>query len=487
MSDIVSIEKYDEVYLTVKADRGILREISEEFTFLVPGYKFTPAFKKGWDGKIRLFDMKTQSLYVGLLKYLVIFCKEREYDIQIDYREFASEEVSEVEMLQFVKDIVSESKIKDFEVREYQYETFLHCVRNKRALFLSPTSSGKSFMIYLLARWYDLPTLLIVDGTAPVDQMAEDFEQYGYDSDKIHKIFGGVDKSVIKPITISTWQSLQGIDAEWFSRFGLIIGDEAHHFQAKSFMNLMHKTVETEYKFGFTGTITDSKTSKLVLEGLFGPVKQIVTTKQLQESGYIAELKIKCLILHYSDEEKKKIAGSSYQEEMDFLSRSSKRNKFLLNLALSQKKNTVLFFQYVEKHGKVLYDLIKEADPDRKIFFIHGGVDGSIRNEMRAEIEQCENAIMVASYGSFSTAISIKNIHSIIFGSPTKSKIRNLQSIGRVLRMHHAKDYATLFDISDNLIWKKKKNYTIGHFIERTKIYDSENFDYKIYNIELEN
>lgn len=486
MTELVTITKADEVYLLVEADRGVLREISEHFTFFVPGYKFTPAYKRGWDGKIRLFDLKNQALYVGLLKQLVQFCIEREYKVAIDYREFASDELSLVEAQQFVASIVEESLIPDHEVRDYQVDTFVHCVRNKRALFLSPTSSGKSFMIYLLVRWYDLPTLVIVDGTAPVKQMTDDFISYGCDPEKIHMITGGVDKSVRRDIIVSTWQSLQDMDKEWFDRFGLIIGDEAHHFQAKSFTDLMHKTTETEFKFGFTGTITDSKTDKMVLEGLFGPVKQIVTTKQLQEMGFVADLKIKCLVLQYDDATKKKLKGADYQKEMDFLVSSDARNNFIKNLAISQPKNTILFFQYVEKHGKVLYNLIKEAVPDRKVFFVHGGVDGNIRSDMRGEIEKADDAIIVASYGTFSTAISINNIHTLIFASPSKSKIRNLQSIGRGLRLHADKEFVTLFDVADNLISGAYKNYTIKHFAERAKIYDSESFEYTIYNIKLE-
>ena len=473
--------------MVIEADRGVLREISEEFTFVVPGYKFTPAYKRGWDGKIRLFNARNQTLYIGLLKYLLQFCSEREYDVKLeDYRDFAGEELSLVEMEKFVSSVVAESKIADFQVRDYQLETFLKCVRDGRALFLSPTSSGKSFMIYLLVRWYNVKTLLIVDGTAPVGQMADDFEMYGCDADKILEVRGGVDKNQDKQIVISTWQSLLDVDEKWLSQFDLIIGDEAHHFQAKTFVSLMEKTVSARHKFGFTGTITDSKTDKLVLEGLFGAVRKIVTTRELQEMGYVSDLKIQCLILHYTDEERKSLSGKTYAQEMKFLTGCEKRNKFLTNLALSQKKNTVLFFQYVETHGKVLYELIKRADPERQVFFVHGGVDGSIRNEMREDIEKAENAIIVASYGTFSTAISINNIHNIIFASPTKSKIRNLQSIGRGLRLHKDKDFVTLIDVADNLSWKSSKNYTISHFTERIKTYDSEDFNYKIYNIKLE-
>lgn len=492
MPELVKITKKDEVYLHIAADRGILKEISEEFTFMVPGYKFTPVFKQGrWDGRIRLFSLQTQEIYHGLLHEVKEFCKERNYDVQMNYADFAETQITAEEAYKFIHTIIPEVKIPTFdkEIRPYQLKSFIDCVRNSRLLLLSPTSSGKSFMIYLLIKWYKLKTLVIVDGTGPVHQMADDFISYGYDEDKIHKIFGGQEKVSDKNIVISTWQSLAKMPKAFFDQFGVIIGDEAHHFQAKSFTELMHKTTETQYKFGFTGTIDDSsKCNVLVLSGLFGPVVKIVSTAELMEQKHIADLRIKCIVLQYEDRIKRSLKNAEYSVEMDFISRSKARNIFIKNLAINKankNQNTIIFFQYVEKHGKELYDIIRR-ETNRPVFFIHGGVKGEIRNDMRAEIEKTDGAIIVASYGTFQTAISINNIHNLVFGSPSKSKIRNLQSIGRGLRKHHSKEYVTLYDLADNFIIGSWKNHTIRHFAERIKIYDSEKFKYTFMNIKLE-
>lgn len=492
MREQVKITKVDEVYIHIAADRGILREFSEEFTFMVPGYKFTPAYKQGrWDGKIRLFSLQTQQIYLGLLNEVKEFCKERDYDVEINYADFAEQSITAEEAYKFIHTIIPEVKIPSFdkEIRPYQLKSFIDCVRNNRLLLLSPTSSGKSFMIYLLIRWYNLKTLVIVDGTGPVHQMSDDFISYGYDETRIHKIFSGQEKDTGSQVTVSTWQSLAKMPKSFFDQFGVIIGDEAHHFQAKSFTDLMHKTTDTVYKFGFTGTIDDSsKCNVLVLSGLFGPVKKIVTTAELMEQKHIADLRIKCIVLQYEDKVKRLLKGVEYAKEMDFIARNTARNEFIKKLAIAKaekNQNTIIFFQYVEKHGKALYDLIREST-NRPVFFVHGGVKGEIRNDMRAEIEKTNGAIIVASYGTFQTAISINNIHNLIFGSPSKSKIRNLQSIGRGLRKHHSKEYVTLYDIADNLIIGNHKNHTIRHFAERIKIYDSEKFKYEYMNIKLE-
>ena len=222
-----------------------------------------------------------------------------------------------------------------------------------------------------------------------------------------------------------------------------------------------------------------------MLEGLFGPVRKIISTSELIEKKHLSEFRIKALVLKHSDQNRKLIAGTDFQTEMDYLVRSEERNRFIRNLALSLKGNTLLLFQFVEKHGKELYTKISAESSDRKIFFVSGSVSGDERENIRKIVETEENAIIIASYGVYSTGVNIKNLHNIIFSSPSKSRIRNLQSIGRGLRKSDSKDIATLFDIADDLSWRTKKNFTLLHFLERIKIYNEEQFNYKIYNIDL--
>jgi superfamily II DNA or RNA helicase len=316
--------------------------------------------------------------------------------------------------------------------------------------------------------------------------MRSDFIDYGMHEDDIHIIMGGEEKTTDKPIVISTWQSIYKMRKDYFKDFDVVIGDECHLFKAKSLTSIMTKLVDCKYRFGFTGTLDGTETNKLVLEGLFGKAKQFVKTKELIDSNHLSAFKIKCLVLKYTDEEKKLIAKAKYQDEIDFIVGHNRRNVFIKNLTISLNGNTLLLFQYVDKHGKILYDMIsKKVEDDRKVFFVYGGTDADTRENIRAITENETNAIIIASYGTFSTGINIRNLHNIIFASPSKSRIRNLQSIGRGLRKGDAKDKATLFDISDDLRHKAKVNYTLNHFAERVKIYNSEEFQYKIYNINL--
>jgi len=480
--DIIKVEKFDEVYNKIYCEPGIGYELNEYFTFEVPGAKFMPAVRnKFWDGKIRMFNTMTCLLYAGLNKYIEEFAKTRNY--QVEYiSDFSADEFSVKEANEFIDSLNIPEK---FERRDYQVDAFVYGIRNRRALMLSPTASGKSFIIYLITRYYAKRTLIIVPTTSLVSQLASDFADYGFKSDKyVHRIYAGQDKQTDKPITISTWQSIYKLPKEYFEQFDVVIGDEAHLFKAKSLTSIMSKLCSCVYRFGFTGTLDGTQTNKLVLEGLFGPVRKVTTTSELIEQKHLSNFQIKAIILKYSDVIRQQLKNSAYQDELDFLVRNDSRNRFITNLALSLEGNNLLLFQFVEKHGKVLHELIK-SEAQVPVFFVHGGVDGDEREEIRRIVQQKQNSIIIASSGTFSTGVNIPNLHNIIFTSPSKSKIRNLQSIGRGLRKSDSKYMATLYDIADDLTWKTRKNYTILHFVERMKIYNEEKFDYKIYQVNL--
>jgi superfamily II DNA or RNA helicase len=470
------------VYVKVHCEAGEAMELSEYFTFYVPGYKFMPAFRnKVWDGKIRLFDRQTNNIYAGLLHYIEKFCKERDYELDVDYELRTNEEFSLVEAEEFVK------KLKlPFEPRDYQMKAFVHAIRNQRGLLLSPTASGKSLIAYLITRYLKCKTLIIVPTISLVAQMYKDFKDYGFDSDTYcHTITAGADKASKKPIIISTWQSIYKMPKDYFNQFDLIIGDEAHLFKAQSLTKIMTSLTDCAYRFGLTGTLDGTQTHRLVLEGLFGAVKQVTTTKELMDESKLANLKIKALVLKHQEDNCKAVKNFKYAEEIDYLVSSLSRNKFITNLTISLKQNTLVLYQFVHKHGEPLYKMIKDRAGDRKVFFVHGGVEADEREMVREVTEKEQDAIIIASYGTFSTGINIRRLHNIVFASPSKSKIRTLQSIGRVLRLGENKDQATLFDIADDLTYKSRKNFTIEHFVERMKIYNDEKFDYKIYTINL--
>ena len=490
-SNLIIIEKKNEVYITVDCESDIQREISEFFTFYVPGYKFMPAFRtRMWDGKIRLFSQKTKEIYFGLYPYIKAFAEERGYNIVAAKDVDIDNKVDREVVTKF-----SNSLGQKFEARDYQIDAIFHSLKRNRALLVSPTASGKSFIIYSLIRYYshlikddtNNRTLLIVPTTSLVEQMYTDFESYGWNVKRYcHRLYSGYSNQTDKKVLISTWQSLYKLPKEYFKQFGCVFGDEAHLFKSKSLTEIMTKLVDCKYRIGLTGTLDGAHTHKLVLEGLFGAVNKVTTTKKLMDKKQLSNLAVRCLILKHSDANCKMISNGKYQDEIDYLVSSNARNNFIRNLALKIKGNTLVLFQLVEKHGKDLFKSIEDkAEKNRKVFYIYGGVETEEREKARAIVENETNAIIVASYGTFSTGINIKNLHNIIFASPSKSRIRNLQSIGRGLRLGDNKVNATLYDIADDLQYKSKENFTLKHFQERINIYNEEEFDYEIHNINL--
>lgn len=482
MVDKVVISNRDEVYVNVFCSDDIAHELREFFTFHVPGYQFTPQYRSRlWDGKIRLFDLRTRQIYRGLAQNVVKFCEDRGYEWSYD-NELYNSEFSVTEAEHFIKSLNI-----PLDLRDYQLDAFIHAIRSRRALLLSPTASGKSLIIYLITRYVNAPkSLIIVPTISLVSQLASDFADYGFDSDKhVHRIFAGQDKQTDKRITISTWQSLYKLPKEYFKQFELVIGDEAHLFKSKEISDLMCKLTNAKYRIGTTGTLDGTKTHKLVLEGLFGPVRKVTTTKELMDQGHVADFTIKCLLLKHSDAVCQAMKTATYQQEIEYLILNESRNRFISNLSLSLKGNTLVLYQYVDKHGKILYDMIKDKIGDRKCFFVYGKTEGEVREEIRHIVEKENDAVIIASYGTFSTGINIRNLHNIIFASPSKSRVRNLQSIGRGLRKSDTKDSATLYDIADDLRYKKRENFTLKHFAERIKIYSEEKFTFKIYKVEL--
>ena len=475
------ISKKNEVYLKLEdLQPSEQQELAEYFTFEVPGAKFMPMYRNRiWDGKIRLFSPASGEIYVGLLDYVKDYCDNNNISYILEENVDDTRDVVGSVVRGFVRSLKPKSRGKTLKIRDYQLEAVQLALSRNRALILSPTASGKSLIIYSLVRYYQMAgerTLILVPTTSLVEQMYSDFQDYGWSPGTYcQKVYQGYTTKIEKDVVISTWQSIYKMPRKYFEQFGCVIGDEAHTFKAKSLTGIMTKLHQCKYRFGFTGTLDGTQTHRLVLEGLFGPVKKVISTKELMDKKTLANLRIKCIILRHSNIREK----MSYAEELEYIVTNKKRMDFVVNLLRHLRGNTLCLFQLVEKHGKILYDELKENE---NVYFVYGGTDTSDREEIRGLVESHSNSTTIASFGTFSTGINIRNIHNIVLASPSKSKIRVLQSIGRGLRTSSTKDSILIYDIADNL---GNDNYTLRHFTERLNIYNEEQFDYDIDKVKL--
>jgi len=485
----VHLRYINDVHVKVVAEPSIMMEISDHFTYFADNYKFHPKYRaRMWDGKIRLINGLSGIVYAGLAQRIKKFCEARDYSFSFD-EELLYDNVSEYELKQFIESLNIPEK---YSSRDYQLKSILKCIRSNRRTLLSPTSSGKSLMIYIISQWYaqkyKVKGLIIVPTIGLVTQMESDFRDYGYTGD-IHSSIGGLstDNDIPAEMVITTWQSLNNGKTKrpknWYRQFGLVFGDEAHGCKATSLIQILSSLEACKYRFGTTGTLDGQALNEATIEGLFGPKFKSISTKELMDQGYVTKLKIKCIVLKYPENIAQQVKGKSYQEEVDFLIACDARNKFLKNLTLSLEGNKLLFFRIID-HGRILNQLIS-ADSDHNVFYIDGSVSGDQRESIRKAIEDEHNATLIASLGTTSTGVSINKLHHMIAASPSKSKIKVLQSIGRMLRLHDSKEEAILYDIVDDLSYKSHHNFTLKHFAERAKIYDAEKFDYEIYNVRL--
>lgn len=515
MNEVINISKVNETFIHVNCDMGMADILNDKFTFEVEGAKFHPKVKQRlWDGKIHLFNKRSKLIYRGLLNKVCSACTDfgYEYDVDESIKTYSDDDLNAIEA--FLSDLNISSKGNPIELRKYQLEAVLEALTSIRGVFISPTASGKSAIIYsivmYLTKVLGLKGLIIVPSTTLVEQMRSDFIDYSeinealdLDSDT-HIIYSGKDKNVDKPITISTWQSLYRLHEDFFAKYDFVIGDECHKFKANQLRGIIEKCVNAVYRFGFTGTLDGSHTNKMVLEGLFGEVKQVTSYEEMMKNHQIPDVEIKCIVLKHKDysdyrknhlkERREKNLGpetgtEKYFSEIDFIVENTKRLKFITKIAVSQKNNILILVNRLD-HAKSLYEMIKDSPymSERKTFLMIGSTSTNKRENMRHEMEEEDNAVLIGTYGVLSTGVNIRNIHSVVFAAPSgKSRINALQSLGRALRLHKSKTKVVLYDIADDLRVGKTNttNFVLSHLNERVKIYSNEHLDYQILNVEI--
>lgn len=500
MKTIVRIEKKNNIHAYVTSDdKGFLMSMYEHFARYVDGYIFSPQYKaRLWDGKIKFYNRQTSEIYLGLVNRVIEYCKNEDVKIDLDTKiisSFSDSEVSEETVLNYLDNLnPSNGKHQPLDQRDYQRSAIATIIRRKRRMIASPTSSGKSFILYSACRFLidhklnkGEQVLIVVPTIALIKQMKSDFIEYSQLNewaayDYVSE-FGGGKKDATGKIVVATWQSLIKQPPEFFKRFRVMMVDEAHQAKAKSIIDIS-KMCDAEYRIGLSGSFEADETTEMTLNGLFANRTTTITTREMIDQGYAAQLDIKCIQLKHNSD----LLKPDYQSEIQYLSSLESRNRFILDLAEGLEGNTLILFQLVEKQGKPLYEMAKKSS-GKKVYMIYGKTEVDTREDIRRILEKEKNAILIASYQTFSTGSNVKNLENVIFASPTKSFTRVIQSIGRGLRLNAGKTKCTLWDIFDHLCGNikdlKSCNHTFQHFTERLKIYAKEKHPYEISSVNL--
>lgn len=479
---MVEITPLDDVFVRVDASTDILRELSEYFTFETPGsaYMRRQAQYRKWDGRIRLFKLRTQTIYRGLVPRIIEFAQQRDYEVVNRVPTVTSDWTPEA-----LNDFLQSLNLP-FVPRDYQINGLRKLLRDERGICLSPTGSGKSFIIYLLTQVLGVKTLIVVPTIGLVSQMAKDFKGYGYDLHNMHTIQAGKEKNAAVGLYISTWQSIYKLPGEYFNQFECIIVDEVHQAKSKSLSHLLEKATTVRYRFGFTGTLDETQAHQLILEGLFGEVTRVATTSDLIKQKQLAPLRVRMVMLKYPEPECKLNKRAQYQDEIEYIVTHQARLEFTAQLVSRLKGNVLVLFNFIDKHGIPLHELITKRCVNKQVHYIAGSVTGDERETIREFVQENDDQVINASYGTFSMGVNITNLRHVVFASPSKSKIRVLQSLGRGLRMEAGKMNVTLWDIVDDLRVGKRVNFAVQHAEQRALYYSTEKFPMTIQEVSLD-
>lgn len=500
MTDIF-IEKTNASFLTIHVeDAGIHTHIYEYFKYKQP--QFVKNRWSKWDGTVRLFNKNTNRLPLGLLYVFLKFCKMSKYSVEMDesLKSGFTTDITREQLQAWVDDLELHSGGNPITPYDYQFEALYLSIRMRRLTVLAATSAGKSLIIYMLIRFFDEigydagRTLLIVPSIGLVTQMFNDFKDYssvnGWDTEnKCHCISEGAARTSRKPVYISTWQSLLDMPNDYFHQFDRIIVDECHLASGKSITSVCNNSINAEWRIGLTGTLNGTALHELQVAGLFGPIKRVVTTRELIDSGRASRTEVNMLNLNYPLEDKRAMKGAGYDEELNWLIRHGHRNKAIKTLATTLKGNSLFLFNRREKHLEMLFnELVALNLPGKKFYMIVGGVSGEEREEIKQKIENSEegvDVIVFATARTTSTGWSVKKLHNLVFCFSTKSVIMTLQSVGRLLRLHDSKDIAKIWDLVDNLKIDNYTNPALKHAFERYGYYNQEGHDIKVTQIDM--
>lgn len=501
---MIKVERYNESFVRVFAEREIQAEIKDYFTFKAPGYRFHPKYKaKLWDGNISMYNMQTCMLPGGLVKLLDHYAKSTETDIEFveskKFSSFTSDEISRKEIEEFALSLdLSDGKGDQLTPKEYQIDAVYHALKNRRICLSMPTGSGKSLTIYIIMRWMlakEMRVCLIVPSISLTKQMLSDFIEYssrsGFDCDEIATLlYSGQERNFEPPLLISTWQTISKMikkshGADVINSYDAIIVDEAHTAKGTELQKILQMATDVSYRIGTTGTVDKEKVNELTIIGNLGPVEKIVTTAELIESGDLSGLTIKAMIMQYAEEICKTNKALDYVGEIDFICGHDFRNRAIRSIALTSPGTTLILCSKVSAHLIPIYEFIsaRAEKYDKEVFMIHGGIDPDERERIRKYAIANPGVILVCSYQTCQQGINIPNIENVVFAGPSKSMIRVLQSIGRGIRKSSGKLEMILYDFVDDMRYKKYTNTLFTHFTERMKIYRSEKFDVEMVEV----
>lgn len=487
------------------------KQLQMSFRKRVKNWRFNPQVKrKLWDGYISYIDSAGR-IPVGLWHELTEVCKEHGFAVNFENFDLFKSPFTKEEYLSWVSATsFFDKKGNKIEPRDYQLNSVWLILKYKLSISEIATSAGKTLIMYMVLAFLRHKGLLkrmliIVPNISLIIQTYEDFQDYSNKDTSLNlqMISGQTDKELNQDThaVIGTFQSLVKQPASFFESFDVVCVDEAHFTQAKSVKETLSKCRNVVYRFGLSGTLEkEDFAERLTLQAFLGPLINKVSAEFLFQNKYATPVQVKVLKLNYLDDDireklqqirkrRNSIDGAKILDiERKLVIESDIRLKYICDLVNKTTKNTLVLFHNVKAdYGKKIQERLFELSKDKDVFYVDGETDVNKREYFKQSLEHGENKVLIASFGTFSTGISVKNIHNIVFAESFKSDKIIRQSIGRGMRLHETKEKTNIIDIVDDFTYEGDKNFLIRHMEKRLEIYETQGFPFKIYDVNLLN
>ena len=484
------------------------KQLELSLTRKIHNHHFNPLVKKKiWDGAICFVDKRSALWRVPVGLWNEVYEMGEKYKIDIDIIGLDNIIDSTIKLEDFTDWVNEFFKDSPLEPRDYQIEAAWKIIKFRFSCLEIATSSGKTFIAYIVLAYLKMVKginkfLMIVPNTTLILQGAEDFEGYGLkelDGCDIQLIHGGNKNKIPGGLMIGTYQSLVKQDDSFFDGVEAIFVDEAHGSSAKSVKSVISKCKDAKYKFGLSGTLTNRKTAEhLTIQQFLGPVTMEISPKFLFDNKYATPVSIKIVRMDWMNSDikeklyslrksKNEVDGNEiFNIERKLVTSSEKRLRYIVDFIAKTSKNSLVLFQSVgEGYGKKIYDLLREVQSNKEVFYIDGETDPERRDYFKGKMEEGIDKTMIASFGTLSTGVSIKNVHNIFLVESYKSEVIIKQTLGRGMRLFEGKEKTNIIDFVDDFRWEDNDNYLMKHSYERIDIYKRERFEFKIYDVSL--
>jgi superfamily II DNA or RNA helicase len=507
---LIFIKKESENFIKIESyENEVISTIENYFRYnLVQWVRNDSGRSSRKVSKISLLEGSTY-LPFGLLKELLSLLKDKFKNEEIIVSKKLKPKKSKYMAMDELKEIMRAWRLPK-KPRNYQFEGILNAYNKKRTILISPTSSGKSLIIYALAKIFkneiygDKKILIIVPRIQLVEQLFLNFKEYDVNckesiSENVKMIYSEYDKIILEhhKIVISTWQSLNNFkDDKFFKKVKYILTDEVHNSEdiekqsltTKCLIKIVRSCTNAKYRIGLTGTLSseneeDEMLKRKSVEGLYGKAIQLTTSKHLQDKKYTPRVKIKGIIFDYGMVKSSKI--STYTKELQYYRKTDGKIDFVINKLKKTEKNIIILFKTLP-YGKRIFKALKKKFKNKRVWYIDGQIDIKDRLKAQEEMDKSDNNIIIGTFATFGEGISINNVFYLFMIEDIKSRQKVIQAIGRGMRLYKDKDEIIVYDMIDKIEKVNKKSKTTGiayrHMLDRQKYYKEHHYKYVLVN-----